>query len=443
MNALIFDGSPESDAAGIRVAGELGRLLAAAGYDAEQVVLRQRLIANCNGCFGCWLKTPGVCVIDDDNRELSRRMIASDLLVLLTPVTFGGYSPELKKMLDHLIANISPFFARIDGETHHRRRYDSYPDLLVVGWQDEPDARQEAVFRHLVFRNSVNFYAARTGCAVLHATQRADVIQKELAAQLLKLGNPAAQPEGQSLSLPEPVSLNRPLRKAVLLAGSPRMAKSTSASLGGYLLEELGTRGVAAETIHIYRALHDRVKLMELFEAINRADLCILSFPLYIDSIPAPVLTFMQQLCEYRKANPSCCGFMAIANCGFIESRHNVTALAICAEFARASGFTWTGSIALGGGEGLVHGRPLRDLGGPVTPCKKSLDRVAGALADGQPVPDDARRQLAKPFVPGWIYRFVGSMNWKTQARRNGILHRLGDQPYRSQPETGTISPFC
>ncbi|MBM3162689.1 MAG: NADPH-dependent FMN reductase [Chlorobi bacterium] len=431
MKALIFDGSPEGDSTGIRVTGELGNLLAAAGYDAEHVVLRERTIGNCNGCFQCWLKTPGICVIDDDNRELSRRMIASDLLVLLTPVTFGGYSPELKKMLDHLIANISPFFARIDGETHHRRRYDSYPDLLAVGWQNEPDARQEAVFRHLVLRNSINFYSAGTGCTVIQAKRSPDEIRGELTALLSNFRNPKTQSDAQQLSLPEPSALNRPVRKAVLLVGSPRMTKSSSASLGGYLVEELESRGVITDTFQIHKALRDDDHLARLLEAVDNADLSILAFPLYIDSIPAPTLTLMSMIGERCGKQSPQRGFAAIVNCGFIEAFHNDTALGICAEFARESGFTWMGGVSIGGGEGLVHGRPFRTLGGPAIPFKKALVRVAEAFAEGQPVPDDARQQLARPFVPGWVYRIVGSMNWKKQARRNGILQKLGDQPYR------------
>ncbi|RDD31191.1 hypothetical protein CR161_11060 [Prosthecochloris sp. ZM] len=125
------------------------------------------------------------------------------------------------------------------------------------------------------------------------------------------------------------------------------------------------------------------------------------------------------------------CGFAAIANCGFIESVHNETALAICALFARACGFVWMGSVSIGGGEGLVHGRPLSELRGPVIPYKKNLDLVAEAFARGEPVPGDIRRNLAKPFIPAWLYRFLGGIHWKKQARRNGVLQKLADRPYQ------------
>jgi len=52
-------------------------------------VLSNRTLGSCTGCFQCWLKTPGLCVIDDDGRLLAGKFIQSDLVVLLTPVTFG------------------------------------------------------------------------------------------------------------------------------------------------------------------------------------------------------------------------------------------------------------------------------------------------------------------------------------------------------------------
>jgi hypothetical protein len=168
-----------------------------------------------------------------------------------------------------------------------------------------------------------------------------------------------------------------------------------------------------------------------MLDAIDSADLCILAFPLYIDSIPAPVLTLMRTIHERRAGRPSKGALMAIANCGFIESSQNESALGSCAVFAKAAGLRWMGSITIGGGEGLVHGRALADLGGPVTPYKKALDQVAEAIAAGNPVPEETRQQLARPFIPAWIYRFVGSRNWKKQARRNGIIDKIDNRPYQ------------
>ncbi len=79
-------------------------------YVVDTMVLHEKKIADCIGCFGCWVKTPGICIIDDYAREVARAFINSDLVVYLTPVVFGGYSYQLKKVLDRMIPLISPFF---------------------------------------------------------------------------------------------------------------------------------------------------------------------------------------------------------------------------------------------------------------------------------------------------------------------------------------------
>ncbi|RXK88783.1 NADPH-dependent FMN reductase [Chlorobaculum sp. 24CR] len=430
MKATIFDGSPAGDPGCERMTEMLGDVLAARGYETEPVVLRDRRIANCSGCFGCWLKTPGLCVFDDDNRELSAKFIQSDLAVFLTPVSFGAYSPELKRMLDHFIANISPFFTTIGGESHHQKRYERYPDLLAIGWSDGANDAQAAMFRHLAWRNAINFHAGRSAWGVIGRTDD----EAALASRLDELMQRFDGTEKRTAELlpppPAAISLDAAPKSALLLVGSPRMAKSSSASLGGYLLERIEAEGVATETLCIHRAMQDGVKLRAMFEAIDHADLCILAFPLYIDSLAAPVLAAMREIVRRRAGKPQHGGLMAIANCGFIESRHNDHALATCAIFAEASGLRWLGGIAIGGGEGLVHGQKLTELGGMATPYRQALDRVAEALGKGHAVPEEAKRQLAKPFVPGWLYRMIGGMRWKREGRENGVRRELDAMPY-------------
>lgn len=434
MKATIFDGSPAGDPTGERIAGLLTPLLSAQGYEVKHiVVLRDKTLGHCRGCFQCWLKTPGICVIDDDNRELSAKFIQSDLVIMLTPVTFGAYSPELKGMLDHLIANVSPFFTTVNGESHHRKRYSRYTDLMAIGWNDTPDETQKAMFRHLAWRNAINFHSERSNWGVVRSEASDAALKAQLEALTRNLDRTTAK-SGEALPrIAVTGGVASELRNALQLVGSPRMATSSSAALGGYLLRQLEAQGVATETICIHKAMRDAEKRQAMLDAIDRADLCILAFPLYIDSLPAPVLSLMRTIRERRAGLPPKGAFAAIANCGFIESRQNAHALATCAIFAEAAGLRWLGGIAIGGGEGLVHGQEFLKPGRMTMPYKHALDQVAEALTKGNAVPEEAAQQLAKPFVPAWLHRFAGSKRWKKEARRNGVERELGAQPYRIQ----------
>lgn len=151
----------------------------AAGHNQARVWrLRDEQIAYCLGCFECWTKTPGICRIDDAARAVTASIIRSDVTVYVSPVTFGGYSSELKKALDRSICLVSPFFKRIDGEIHHHPRYDHYPVEYAIGVLPAPDPNQEEIFQRLFRRNTINLHAAGQASTVVYAQQDRDDIRR-------------------------------------------------------------------------------------------------------------------------------------------------------------------------------------------------------------------------------------------------------------------------
>lgn len=427
MKVLILNGSHANDPMETRVISALQSGISARGWNVETIVLRDKKIGNCAGDFFCWIKTPGICAINDDNREIAKKIMGSDLVINVGPIIFGGYASPLKRAMDHQIQNTSPFFTVIDGEIHHKKRYETHPNVITIGWLDAPNPNAEAIFRHLEYRNSLNMHSKVHWCEILYRNQPED----KIAGQINQLLTRAERLESDPVpSLPQP-SLStapaRPVRKALLLVGSPRMRKSTSASLGDYLFEQLKAKGVETETLCIYPYSAERNE--KLYAMLAAADLIVLVFPLYIDSLPGHVVSVLEEIASHKAGKPGT-RFAAIANCGFPEAHHNDNALAICAEFARTLEFEWLGSLSLGGGE-MVQGVPLNELGGRAIPIKKPLDMAAEALSAGQPIPDNARSMLAKPVIPAWLYRIFGSFGWKQQAKQYGAKHRLMDQPYK------------
>jgi hypothetical protein len=156
--ALLLDGGRDGDATLTLIHQAIAETLAAGGWDIDDWRLRGETIAWCAGCFGCWVKTPGVCVHSDAGRGVAARMARSDLLVYLTPVTFGGYSSELKKALDHLIPILLPDLKKSGNDTRHPQRYARVHDLLAVGTvpAGEADGVEADTFRRLVERNTLN-----------------------------------------------------------------------------------------------------------------------------------------------------------------------------------------------------------------------------------------------------------------------------------------------
>lgn len=437
--AVILDGARDGDSTGARVLNAVAAGLRARGFEVETVALREKKIGNCAGDFFCWTRNPGICQTDDDNRVIAEMLIASDLMVYLTPVTFGGYSSVLKRMVDHQLQNISPYFTTMRGETHHVKRYEKYPDFLLVGWMDAPDAQAESVFRYLFERNVINFYAGKALCGVVSSSQTDGEVLASVQNWLTALNSssPSATrtAESREMSSTAPVAAatgrSSPVRQALLLVGSPRTRQSTSNSLGQYLLDRLGTHAVKSETVYLHTLGRSVEKLNALMESVDGSDLVALAFPLYIDSLPAPVIDVLERMAAHRRRRPQARQplFVAIANCGFPEAYHTRAALAICGTFARQAGFVWAGSLGVGGG-GMIDGRPLGELGGRGARTRKALELAAAELAKGQAVPGSAQHLLTKRAIPNWLYRLLGGFSWKMNARRYGTRKSLKTRPY-------------
>jgi multimeric flavodoxin WrbA len=437
MKAILLDGSNNNDETARRVRATLTGQLLSRGWQVQHVQLCEKKIGNCAGDFFCWIRTPGVCNVNDENRDIAEAVVASDLMVYLTPITFGGYSSTLKRMVDHQIQNILPFFSQIAGETHHQKRYAKYPDFLALGWMEQNDEQAGALFRQLAARNALNFYAQKSACGVLQAGQSDAEISTAIQSCLNNLNSASTSPRIEKITADASARVGgnpkaTPIQRALLLVGSPRTRKSSSNALGSYLFEQLKTRVIETETIYLHTVLRSPEKMQALLQAVDGADLVLLAFPLYVDSLPAPVIDALERIAASRamRAQSKRQLFAAIANCGFPEAQHNATALAICETFAHQTGFQWAGGLALGAGEGLVHGNPLQDAHGPVTPIKKALELAGAALAEGQSIPLAALSLMAKEHFPGWAYRFLGVFGWRQQAKRYHAEKLLKKQPY-------------
>jgi hypothetical protein len=83
----------------------------------------------CQGCFGCWVKTPGRCVIKDRGSDFAPLLAKHDLVTVISRLVYGGFSSPVKAILDRSIGFILPFFEYRNGQTFHTRRYPTSPSF--------------------------------------------------------------------------------------------------------------------------------------------------------------------------------------------------------------------------------------------------------------------------------------------------------------------------
>lgn len=115
-------------------------------------------VHHCMGCFGCWVKTPGQCVIKDSASDLPRLITESREVSIISPILYGGFSKNIKSALDRSIGYILPYFRIIDGEMHHQLRA-SYSFKLTVCFYGLCGEKEKELAKKLVKANAVNFGA--------------------------------------------------------------------------------------------------------------------------------------------------------------------------------------------------------------------------------------------------------------------------------------------
>ena len=184
MKAVVLNGLHDGDLVGEAVCEAVCSRLEASGWETEILVLREHKIAPCVEDFGCWVKTPGECLIKDAAGDITRAYLTSDLAVFVTPVVFGGYSSELKKVLDRSICFALPDLKEIGGETHHPLRYDRTPAMFFVGIEKDRESEAETIFRELVRRNTLNMRPPSCGVTFASAETDSSRVAEEMLASL-------------------------------------------------------------------------------------------------------------------------------------------------------------------------------------------------------------------------------------------------------------------
>ncbi len=147
-----------------------------AGAEVENIFLVKKRIKHCLGCLSCWLKTPGKCIQKDDMEGLLETYMASDIVVLASPVYVDNVTGLMKDFMDRCIPITDPHFELDEnGESRHIKRYDRYPGIVAMSSCGFPEQSAFQVVSLLVNRNARNMNAElvaeiyRGGAGVLGA----------------------------------------------------------------------------------------------------------------------------------------------------------------------------------------------------------------------------------------------------------------------------------
>lgn len=423
MKITILNGSPESSSLDTYL-GQLKAILEAEGKLVTQLDLRDLKIRYCIGCFGCWVKTPGVCSFSDDSCQVRRAVIQSDFTLWAAPLQMGFPSATLKMALDKSIPLLHPYFAVVRGEAHHRKRYPQYPRLgLLLAEETDTDPREVAIVADIFSRTALNM-RSQLEFALTTATPMEAVANQIVsrAKKILPHASKLSPTQGEKISPPKQITI---------FNGSPRGAKGNTPILLTQFME--GFTVIPGNSAEMHQL--NWVKHMEdLVRAFSQAECVWLGFPLYTDAMPGIVKYFIEALAplKNRQTNPPI-GFLVQS--GFPEAAHSRHIERYLQKLADRLNAPYLGTIVKGSGEGIRF-RPT-ESNRTLFENLQSLGRQLGE--QGQLDPDllktiakpESYPKILAPVFKLFVKLPIASWYWDTQLKENNVYEQCSATPYQ------------
>ncbi len=349
----------------------------------DVVIGREQIEAShaCVGCFGCWTRTPGRCVLRDGLVELGPLLGATDELWVIAENSFGGYGGLVKRALERALPYLHPNFRIAGGQMHHRLRYPrTFTEKI---WLYGPStARERSCFERLAAANAVNQGTQMQG-VWFPADPRAYGLE-----------------ERSDEPLPEPENLPAPLgvpRHVALLNTSPRAERSATHALLADFWEALG----------VYAGESTPLRVDE--DALAQVDTLVLGYPLYVDAPPSGLMERLERWSQEHTLAPGTRVY-AISNLGFYEADQILPSFTVLENFCRAAGGAWCGGLAVGGGGMVLPTARAPRMGRMRRRRSEAIDQLIFAVLAGQRL--EAALEARCP-VPRLAYKLAAETGWR------------------------------
>ncbi len=401
----------------------LAAALTAGQHTVTTITLRDLDIKYCIGCFGCWTKTPGMCVVKDASHDVCRAVINSDFMLWAAPLRMGFPDALLKKMMDKSVPLVHPYIIVDQGEAHHLARYERYPRIgLLVEKEADTDAEDLHIVGDIFSRTALNMKSRLE--FVLTTEQPVDEIARAIINKTVD-GVPFAR------DLPPiPGVQVKPPTQLTVFNGSPRGAKGNSPLMLEQLIKGFTAAGGRVdEPLHLVRQ-NELDRYRDTFAASEAA---LIGFPLYTDAMPGIVKSFIEALEPLRgRSNNPALAFMMQS--GFPEATHLRHIERYLAKLATRLGCPYLGTIIKGGGEGLraVSGESNKKL-------FERLFALGQGLGKTGQLDAAILRELSKPerypayMIP--VFKLllklpVVNTYWDQALKKNGVYEQRSARPF-------------
>ena len=120
MNILVLNGSPKAKSDTMHLTRNfLEGIQAATDAQVTVVDVIKKNIRPCTGCFGCWARGDGKCVLQDDQNAILEAYVRADLIIWSFPLYCFGMPSHLKAVLDRTIPLVKMNMVEENGRVQH------------------------------------------------------------------------------------------------------------------------------------------------------------------------------------------------------------------------------------------------------------------------------------------------------------------------------------
>ena len=188
MKRLILNGLKKEGSFYHEIKDNLVKTLADKNIKNNWIDLVEKYIEYCNGCGYCNMKNPGICAKDDDMQEIFPLMAKSEILIFVSPISFGCYNSQLKKAIDRYSVLGLPTYSVYKGELHHPTRYNNPSYFLSIGILNQPNKDMEDTFKLVSNRNAVCFFSNESESLIIDGSIQDNEIKNKISKSIKKLG---------------------------------------------------------------------------------------------------------------------------------------------------------------------------------------------------------------------------------------------------------------
>ena len=191
----------------------------------------------------------------------------------------------------------------------------------------------------------------------------------------------------------------------LFINGSPKLDKSNSF----YFLSMINDNN---KIKFLYKDSFD-----DILRDINKINIIIFSFPLYVDGSPNKVIEFMEYI-KNNKINIKDKKIYCIINCGFFEARQNEVAALIIKDFAINNKAKYMGSFNIGAGE-IIGNQNVKNLYKLISiPFYFKIKKFKNSINKGLKVClNTTIRPMSKK-----LYVFLANISWRKKMKENKII---------------------